>query len=331
MGDNYPTFIIAEGGINHNGNVQMGKRLIREAKNAGADAIKFQTFKAADLASRKSKFFNLFKRLELEDDEFAELSDYAKSNKIIFLSTPFSDKAVDLLESLDVPAFKIASGDLTNIPLIKYAAANGKPMIVSTGMGTMAEIGEAIKAIHATGNMDILLMHSVSSYPTPLNETNLNAIGSLAKRFHVPVGYSDNGGDMLVPLVAVAKGAKLIEKHFTLDKKMRGPDHLLSASPDELKTLVKGIRSVEKMFGSGIKVCQSSELQNRIYARRSVVAASEIQKGSVIRLEMLEVKRPAVGIEPKHLTKLIGKQITRKISEGDAIKWKDIKANKKVH
>lgn len=325
IGDEYPTFIIAEGGINHNGDIKIAKKIILEAKNAGADAIKFQTFKASDLVSNKSKYFHLFKKLELESNDFTELSDYSKSHGIIFLSTPFSNQAVDLLSRLHVPAFKIASGDLTNIPLIKYTASKKKPMIVSTGMGTLNEIHDAVKAIKTTGNKNILLMHSVSAYPTPPHEVNLNAIEKMAKRFHCPVGYSDNGNDMLVPLISVAKGAKLVEKHFTIDKKMKGPDHSLSANPIEFKTLVERIRAVERMSGTGLKCCQPSELQNRIYARRSIVAKVAIQKGTIIKQEMLAIKRPAIGIEPKHLHKLLGKKAFRKIGAEESIRWKDIR------
>lgn len=330
VGDGYPTFIIAEGGINHNGNVKIAKKIIREAKNAGADAIKFQTFEASDLFSSKSKYFNLFKKLELESDDFAELSDYSKSHKIIFLSTPFSNQAVDLLSKLHVPAFKIASGDLTNIPLIKHAASKKKPMIISTGMSTLNEIHDAIKAIRTSGNKNILLMHSVSAYPTSPYETNLNVIEKMTKIFHCHVGYSDNGDDMLVPLIAIAKGAKLIEKHFTLDKKMKGLDHSLSANPIEFKTLVERIRAVEKMSGTGLKSCQQSELQNRIYARRSIVAKVTIQKGTIIKQEMLAVKRPAIGIEPKYLHKLLRKKALRKICAEEAIKWKDVYTNERM-
>lgn len=324
VGDGNPTFIIAEGGINHNGNINIAKKIIQEAKNTGADAIKFQTFKASDLVSSKSQYFNLFKKLELGSDDFAELSDYSKSHKIIFLSTPFSNQAVDLLSKLHVPAFKIASGDLTNVPLIKYAASKKKPMIISTGMGTLNEIHDAVKTIQTTGNKNILLMHSISAYPTPPHEVNLNAIENMSKRFHCNVGYSDNGDDMLVPLISVAKGAKLIEKHFTLDKKMKGPDHSLSANPKEFEIMVNGIRSVERMFGTGLKLCQPSELQNRIYARRSITAKVPIQKGVIIKQEMLALKRPAIGIEPKYLNKLLGKKTLRKISAEEAIKWKYI-------
>lgn len=324
VGDNYPTFVIAEAGINHNGSLKLAKKLVFAAKKAGADAIKFQTFKAHDLASMESKYYNIFKKLELTSSDFSEIHDFAKSQDIIFLSTPFSNDAVDLLIKLDVPAFKIASGDLTNIPLIKYASSKKKPVILSTGMGTLDEIKDALKAIRTTGNNKILLMHSVSAYPTPPSEANLNAIETIKKKFHYPVGYSDNGSDMLVPLVAVAKGAKIIEKHFTLDKKMKGPDQSLSSNPLEFKMLVEKISTIEKMFGNGLKYCQTSELQNRIYARRSIVAKVSISKGVVIKQEMLAIKRPATGIEPKYLHKLLGKKTIRKIHADKTINWKDV-------
>ena len=325
VGDNSPVFIVAEGGINHNGSISIAKKIILEAVNAGADAIKFQTFKAADLTSTKSKYYNIFKRLEFGADEFGELSDYAKSMKIIFLSTPFSDDAVDLLSSINVPAFKIASGDLTNIPLIKYAASKMKPMIISTGMATMKDTELAVKAIKSKGNNKIILLHSVSSYPPPLNEANLLSIKEISKKFSYPVGYSDNGEDMIVPLIAVACGAKIIEKHFTINKKLKGPDQKLSANPIQFKNLIKEIRLVEKMLGDGQKRCQASELDSRINARRGVTAKITIEKGTRIKNEMLALKRPAIGIEPRYLNKIIGKITRKRILNDEPIKWKDLR------
>ena len=325
IGHKEPVFVVAEAGVNHNGSLKIAKKLVREAKNSGADAIKFQTFKANDLASKKSKWFNVFKKLELQDNEFEELNDYAKENKIIFFSAPFSFKAVDLLTKLNVKAIKIASGDLTNIPLIKYAASKKKTMIVSTGMGNLNEIKEAVTAIKSVKNKNLILMHSVSSYPTPIKDVNLNSISLLEKKFSCPVGYSDNGENMIVPIVAVSLGAKIIEKHFTLDKKMKGPDQHMSADPKQFKKMVNQIHEIEQMFGDGIKKCQKSELENIIGARRSITAKIDLSKNSIINRQNITFKRPATGIEPKFFDKILGKKIKRRIEADDSIQWKDLR------
>jgi len=325
IGGKQPVFVVAEAGVNHNGSLKIAKSLIKEAKNCGADAVKFQTFKAIDLASKKSKWFNIFKKLELKDQEFKELNDYAKQNDILFFSAPFSFDAVDLLTKLNVKAIKIASGDLTNIPLIKYAASKKKTMIVSTGMGNLIEVKEAIRTIKSVRNKNIILMHSVSSYPTPIEDVNLSSMSLLEKKFSLPVGYSDNGDDMVVPIVAVSLGAKIIEKHFTLNKKMKGPDHHMSADPKQFKKLVDEIHQIEKMLGDGIKKCQKSELENLIGARRSVTAKVELPKNSRITQHDITLKRPATGIKPKYFYEILGRRNKQKIKADDAIQWKDLR------
>ena len=325
IGENFPTFIIAEAGINHNGSLKIAKQLISKAKSSGADAIKFQTFKASDIASTGSPFFKIFKKLELSDDDFKKLSVYAKNKNIIFLSTPFSFDAVDLLSRLRVPAFKIASGDLTHIPLIKYAAKKMKPMIVSTGMATLKEIKETVNSIRAVRNKKILIMHSISGYPTPENEVNLNVIKNFKKTFPYPIGFSDNGDSNLVPLIAVAFGAKIIEKHFTLNKKMNGPDHKISADPEQLKTMIKEIRKIEKMIGDGKKICQPSELKNRVAARRSVITKVDLKKNTKLSKEMVSIKRPAKGIEPKFFSSILGKKTRKNLKKEQPLKWNDIR------
>ena len=202
IGEKKPSFVIAEAGINHNGKLRIAKELVYKAKKCGSDAVKFQSFKAGDLASEKSPYFKLFKKLELTDEDYGELSDHSKSNGIIFIATPFSEQAVEMLHKLKVPAYKIASGDLTDLPLIKYASKKGKPMIISTGMGSFSEIKEAINTVKSTNNKKMILLHSHSSYPTPPEEANLAVISTL-KKFGFHVGYSDNGGNQLVPIIAV--------------------------------------------------------------------------------------------------------------------------------
>lgn len=325
IGKDFPVFIIAEGGINHNGSVKIAKKLIEKAVDAGADAIKFQTFTADDLTSPKSKFYETFKKLELSFDDFSELKDHAKKQDIMFLSTPFSFEAVDMLDRLKVPAFKIASGDLTHIPLIKHIALKNKPIIISTGMANMTEVKYAVKTIEATGNKKIIILHSSSTYPTPPEEANLNAIQSMEHQFSYPIGYSDNGNDMLVPLIAISLGAKLIEKHFTLNRSSNGPDHIVSLDPTLFTNLVRNIRHVEKILGNGIKKCQPSEMENKIEARRSLTAKISLEPGSKILEKSIGFKRPAKGIEPQFINKVIGKKVIRQINVGESIKWKYLK------
>jgi len=324
IGDNEKTFIIAEAGINHNGQFKIAKKMIEKAKDVGADAIKFQTFRAKDLASEKSHFYNIFKKLELEDNEYAELSDFAKSQKIIFFSTPSSEKSTDLLSSIKIPLFKISSGDLTNIPLIKYIASKKKPIIISTGMSDLSEIKEGVNAIKSQNNNKILIMHSVSSYPTPPEDANLKSIEFLKRKFQYPIGYSDNGSEILVPVTAVSLGAKMIEKHFTLRKKMKGPDHSFSADPNELKLMINQIRVVEEILGNGKKRCMPSELENKINARKGLTANVTIEKGSKITKEMITIKRPATGIQPKFFNSIIGKRAKTRIKIDSSINRKDI-------
>ena len=325
IGEGCPTFVIAEGGLNHNGDVRLAKKIVENAANVGADAIKFQTFDASDLVSSKSNAYKLFRKLELSDSDFSELNDFAKSNQIIFLSTPFGIKAVNLLIRLKVPAFKIASGDLTNLPLISYIARNKKPMLLSTGMGNIEEVNDAVQAIKNVKNNKIIIMHSVTSYPTPYNEVNLHTLTTLKMKFKFPVGYSDNGRNDLVTLVAVAMGSKVIEKHFTINKKLRGPDHKISADPKQMKNLIIQIRQIEEMFGTGIKKPQPSELENLVMARRSIHTTQNIKKNSILTAEMTAIKRPAIGILPKFYDKILGKKTKRNLSIDEPIKWSDLK------
>lgn len=325
IGEHNPAFIVAEAGINHNGDLKIAKKIIQKAKDCGADAIKFQTFRAEDLTSKKSKFYKIFKKVELDFDDYIELNKYAKSKKIIFFSTPFSNEAVDLLKKIKIPAYKIASGDLTNIPLIKYVAKIKKPIILAIGMANIKEVNSAIQAIKKCGNNKIILMHSVSSYPTPISDVNLNVIETLKEKYPYPIGFSDNGGDLLVPVISIALGSKIIEKHFTIDQKLSGPDHKFSTNPKQFQQLVFNIRNTEKMLGDGIKKCQPSELINRVEARRSVTALKIISKNSKIQRHMINLKRPAKGIEPKYFEKVIGKVVKKVIKADESLKWNDIK------
>jgi len=321
VGENYPCFIVAEAGINHNGSLKIAKKMISVAKKAGADAIKFQTFKADDLAIPTSKFYKIFKKVELTTEEFVELSDYAKSKSIIFFSTPSSEESVDILSKIKIPAYKISSGDLTNIPLLEYVAQKKKTIIISSGMSTLNEIKKAVQTIKRKRNNKIILLHSVSAYPTPPYETNLKVIQNLKQNYPFPVGYSDNGSGLLVPTTAVAIGAKLIEKHFTLNKKMKGPDHSFSADPKEFRLLVKKIREVERLLGKGIKVVQQSERKNRVLARKGITAKTTIKPGSKISKKMISIMRPATGITPDKINQVVGKTTKQRIKQYQPIKW----------
>ena len=336
VGDGEPCFIIAEAGVNHNGNVEIAKRMIDKAAEIGADAIKFQTFLTEELVlpetpkaryqrkttSSKETQFEMLKKLELNRKDHELLIKYAKKKKIIFLSTPYDKKSVDLLESLGVPAFKIASCDLTNLPLIRYVARKKKPIILSTGMSTIEEIMDAVRVIEEEGNEKIILLHAVSNYPCRVEELNLRCIITLRKTFGYIVGFSDHSLGIIAPLVAIALGAKVVEKHFTLDRNMAGPDHRASLEPKEFKEMIKKIRMFEKSLGDGIKKPTRSERENIKLLRRSVVSRVDIPKGARIKWSMLCVKRPGTGISSRYIDKIIGKRAKVFIKKGMLIEWK---------
>ena len=323
IGDNCPTFVVAEAGINHNGSLKIAKKMVDQAKIIGVDAIKFQTFKTEEFNSNE-KYFKIFKNAELRYDEFEELSDYAKSKEIIFFSTPFSEKSADILYKLKVPMFKIASGDITHSPLLKHIASMKKPIIISTGMSNLKEIKNAIRNVKSKKNNKIILMHSVSAYPTPYNEVNMMAMNLLKEKFSYPIGYSDNGPGVLIPQIAASLGANIIEKHFTLDKKMKGPDQALSINSKEFQELVIKIREIEQILGKKNKRSQPSEQETKMAARRSIVANHIIPKGTKISKNMLSIKRPATGISPSKLNSIVGKNAKKRISFNQTIKWDDI-------
>jgi len=257
IGEEEPCFIIAEAGVNHNGSIELAKKLIDAAKDAGADAVKFQTFKTENVVvkdAQKAEYqkettgegsqYEMIKKLELTEEDFRELADYAKEKDIMFLSSPFDKESVDLLNELDVPAFKVGSGEITNLPLLRYIAKKEKPIILSTGMSTLGEIEEALDVIRSEGVEDIILLHCVSNYPARIEDVNLRALGTLKQAFKLPVGFSDHTLGITAPIAAVALGACVIEKHFTLDRNLPGPDHKASLEPEELKEMAKAIREV---------------------------------------------------------------------------------------
>ncbi len=338
LGVGEPTFIVAEIGVNHNGNVHMAKRLIDAAKDAGADSVKFQSFKTERIVTKyaekaryqkettdpKKSQYSMLKQLELGNAEMKELHRYAKKRNIIFLSSAFDEESVDLLDSLDVPAFKVASGEITNLPLLRYMAEKKRPMILSTGLSTLDEIEEALKVITKEGVEDIILLHCVTSYPAKEEEANLKVMDLLRRQFGFPVGFSDHTLGITVPIAAAALGAVLIEKHFTLDKTLLGPDHRASLEPTEFKEMVKDIRDVERALGDGVKRLTANEEEIKKAARRSIVAKIRIRKGTIIRENMVDFKRPGTGLEPKNLCRIVGRRTKKDIEPDELITFEKL-------
>ena len=326
IGTGEPCFIIAEAGINHNGDIQLAKKLVDVAKKANVDAIKFQTYKSeevaikdiglADYAKKNIKKnlsqLDMIKLYELQYDDFIVLKEYCDKKKIIFLSTPHSFDAIDFLEKI-VPAYKFGSGDITNIPALKYAAKKGKPIILGTGMSILKEVKSAIKAIISEGNNQIIVLHCTTNYPCPFEEVNLKAMVTMQWNLNCIVGYSDHTLGIIVPIMAVALGASVIEKHFTMDRNLPGPDHKASLEPEKLQQMVESIRNVEKALGSDKKKPTISEKEIMRLVRKSIVSKQEIDKGTILKREMLTIKRPGTGMQSIEIEKLIGKKTKRQI------------------
>jgi len=320
-------FIIAEAGVNHNGSIALAKKLIDVACTAGVDAVKFQTFKAENLVSKnaqkadyqkettdgKESQFSMLKKLELAVDTHKELIAYCKERNIMFLSTPFDHDSIDLLHSLGMNIFKIASGEITNLPYLRKIGALKKEVILSTGMADMGEIEDAIDILVQAGTdrQNITILHANTMYPTPMEDVNLKAMVTIGNTFDLPFGYSDHTLGIEVDIAAVAMGATVIEKHFTLDKTMEGPDHKASLEPSELIAMVKGIRNIEVALGSSIKKPSPSEQPNIAIARKSIVAACNIKKGELLTEKNISVKRPEHGISPMSWDKIIGTKATK--------------------
>jgi len=341
VGDGNPAFIVAELGVSHMGDPNLAKKMINKAKECGVDAVKLQTFKTEDFVSDekipyeyyegrekkrkiKESMFKMFKRYELNFNEQKKLFDYAKSIKMEIFSTPSFRAGVDFLDKIGVNVFKVGSDDLTNLKLIRYIAKKRKPIILSTGMSTLGEIEDAINTVQDEGNHDIVLMHCVSLYPTPVEYSNLRAIESMKRIFELPVGFSDHTMGTLIPTIAVAMGANMIEKHFTLDKDLSGPDHWFSADAEELKKLVTDIRSAEKAMGKKRKMLYDFEKEAHAAHRRSIVANCDIPKGSTIKEEMIHFKRPGNGLPPKFEKFVIGKKTRAKIKKNEQITFDKI-------
>ncbi len=328
-------FLIAEAGVNHNGDINLAKKLIDKAVEAGVDAVKFQTFKAENLVSKnakKAKYqientkssesqYEMIKKLELSFNEFKELKKYCDDKGIIFLSTPFDDESIEFLNNLGLEIFKIPSGEITNLPYLRKIGSLKKKVILSTGMADLGEIEDALDVLISSGTKKehITVVHANTEYPTPMEDVNLKAMQTIGCAFDIDVGYSDHTLGIEVPIAAVAMDAKVIEKHFTLDKNLPGPDHRASLEPNELKAMVKAIRNIEKALGNGIKKPSKSESKNIEIARKSIVAKRDIKKGEKFSEENLTVKRPGNGISPMRWDEIIGKTASKDYKEDELI------------
>ena len=329
IGDGHSCFVIAEAGVNHNGDLGLARRLIDAAADAGADAIKFQTFKADRLVTAtapKAEYQKaatgteesqhaMLRRLELSEAAHAELQVHAGQRGLIFLSTPFDEESADLLAAMQLPAFKISSGELTNLPFLEHVARLGKPLLVSTGMATIKEVRDAVSII---GGAPLALLQCVSNYPAQPADTNLRAMQTMRAEFGVPVGYSDHTLGNDIALAAVALGACIVEKHLTLDRTLPGPDHAASAEPAELAALIRGIRAVESALGDGVKQPAASEAGVAAVARRSLVAARDIAAGETLDATAIRALRPGGGLPPGQRASLLGLRTRTPIAAGTA-------------
>ena len=338
IGREYAPFLIAEAGVNHNGDIDMALALVDAAALAGADAVKFQTFSADRLVTKqapKAKYqlettnehesqYQMLKDLELSEEDHRLLLARCQQKGVLFLSSPFDETSADLLESLNVPAYKIPSGEITNHPYLAHIARKGKPIILSTGMSGLGEVEAAVETIAGAGSPPLVLLHCVSQYPAPPEELNLRAMHTLEAAFDVPVGFSDHTEGIEMALVAVALGAAVIEKHFTLDRSLPGPDHRASLEPDALKRLADGMKRVQIALGDGRKLPTASERNTAEVARKSLVAACDIPAGTVLKDELVAVRRPGTGLPPALREQLIGRITTKALTAGQLFSWEDL-------
>jgi sialic acid synthase SpsE len=333
IGPGQPCFVIAEAGSNHDRDLGRAKELIDVAADAGADAVKFQSYRADAIAARTTDpiatleaggtttLHELYARTEMPADWLPILQAHAADAGVLFLSTPFDPHAVDELDALGVPLMKIASFELVDLPLLRHAARTGRPMVLSTGMATLGEIEEALAAVRGEGQEDIVLLHCGINYPAPFSSVNLAAMRTMAAAFGLPVGYSDHTLGSTVPVAAVALGANVIEKHFTISNDLSGPDHSFALEPDGLRAMVRAVRDAEAAIGSPIKGPAPDEAVHLRRGRRSLFAARAIAEGEVLALDMIAVLRPGIGVAPKHLENLIGRRTRRAIDAQEPITW----------
>ena len=335
IGSGAQVFVIAEIGINHGGSVIQAEKLIDAAADSGADAVKFQSYRVDRLLipSREryvqqtdgsESAYQMLCRCELSWQDQEKLKKRADQRDILFMSTPFDQESADFLDSIDVPAFKIASGDITHVPLLQHIASKGKPVLLSTGMSYLSEVADAIWTLRSAGAKEIVLMHCVSSYPAMPSQMNLRALQTMQSYFELPVGLSDHSEGILLSLAAVPLGAVVIEKHFTLDKNASGPDHKASMDAADLKSLVSNLRDVEASLGDGRKRPSDIEEESRHFGRRSIVAAVDIRAEEKIAEWMLTFKRPGSGLEPRFWEKVIGMTARRNIGKDTILQWEDL-------
>lgn len=335
------TIIIAEAGVNHNGDMRLAKELIDAASEAGADFVKFQTFKADKLVSKEAKKaeyqsintqdndssqYSMLKKLELDEEQHYELQQYAKDKGIKFLSTGFDEESVDFLDTLGIDLFKIPSGEITNLPYLQHVASKNKPVILSTGMANICEIEAALNVLqNQRPALDLTILHCNTEYPTPMEDVNLKAMNTISAAFDIKVGYSDHTLGIEVPIAAVALGACVIEKHFTISRSLPGPDHQASLEPSELKAMVSAIRNIElALSGNGRKQASNSEAKNKVIARKSIFTRTDIDAGEVLTLDNLIMKRPGDGISPMDLPAVLGRKASHNISAGEKLNWSAI-------
>ena len=322
IGMGEPCFIIAEAGANHDRKLGQARELIDVASESGADAVKFQIYSAEKLYSEKAPAFAIIKDNELPREWVGELAEYAKNKGVVFMATPFDKEAVDQLYEIGVPAYKWASLEIINLQLLRYAASKGRPMILSTGVCNLADIQEALDTAYSVDNWDIILLHCTSlfNYPAKSHQVNLRMMDTMRDAFHLPVGLSDHTAGLIITAAAVARGACVIEKHFTLSRKLKGPDHSFALEPEELKQMVKAIREVEEGLGSPIKKITPEEEEVALQ-RPSVIAKMNIPRGTKLTEDMLIIKRPGYGIEPKFIDIIISREAKKDIQMGDGITW----------
>lgn len=332
---NKKTYIIAEAGVNHNGNITIAKKLIEKAKEAGADCVKFQTFKADQIVTKtspKAKYqlevtdkeesqYIMLKKLEMDFSSYLDLVNYCKELDIDFMSTPYNKEDVDFLENLGVDSFKIASGQLTELPFLKYVAKKNKHIFLSTGMGTIGDVFEAVEAIRGEGNNKLTVLQCTTNYPSRIEDANILAMNGIKEACDVQVGYSDHVTNNYACFAAVALGAEVIEKHFTVDKTMEGPDHTCSLSPYEFKEMVDGIRMIELSLGSKIKKPSPIEIENSKGMKRGLVVLRDVEGGTILTEDLIGFKRPLEGIPINMLDMILGKKISKKMKEDEVLNY----------
>jgi N,N'-diacetyllegionaminate synthase len=340
VGDGHPPYIIAEIGSNHNGDMALCRRLIDAAADAGAHAVKFQSWSESSLIAAeeyarntqytdKKKHFGTLREMvqayQFTDEQHREAKKHCDARGIAFCSTPFSNQEVDLLESLDVPFFKIASMDIVHLQLLRYVARKKRPVVISTGMATLAEVEQAVDAVRAEGNSQVVLLHCISIYPPEYETIHLRNLLMLEQAFDVPAGFSDHTLGTAIPLAAIALGASVIEKHFTLDKHMEGWDHAISVNPEEMRMIVEEGKNIFKALGSSQRHVSDAEMEKRKKFRRSLVVRKALPKGAVIMEQDLTAKRPGTGISPNELRYVIGRELAVSVEEDHVLRWGDLR------